>query len=107
MQQDKDLVCLDELIAEFGGSNDAEMQSRGPCDLLLEHLQAARRDLLGSMPGEYSLSLGQAKESTACISGKSARTRTKKTLQSLIDSEVRPPRSSPGCVLPSPAPPAS
>jgi hypothetical protein len=108
MPQDKDLKCLDELVADLGGSNDAGTRSRGPCDLLLEHLQAARRNLLGSMPGEYSLSLQQAKESVACISDKSARTAIKKRLRSLIDSEVPKQRSSvaarAGYVLPSPVP---
>lgn len=90
MQQVKGLQCLDELIADLGGSNDAGRRSRSPCDLLLEHLQAARRNLLGSMPREYSLSLMQAKESVACILNKSARTKVKKILRTLIDSEVPP-----------------
>ncbi len=63
-------------------------QSAGPCALLLEHLCAARRDLLGSMHGEYRSNLRFAKESVACIPGQSARAETKKTLQSLIDSEA-------------------
>jgi hypothetical protein len=83
MQQDNDLSCLDKLIADLGGSNDAARQSSGPCKLLLEHLHGARRNLLGSMSGEYSLSLKQATESIACISDKSARAELKKTLQSL------------------------
>jgi len=83
--QQEDLKCLDELIADLGGSSDAGRRSKGPCDLLLEHLQAARRDLLGSMPGEYSLSLQQAKESVACISDKSARIEIKKILRTLTD----------------------
>jgi hypothetical protein len=87
MQQDKDLKCLDELIAGLG-STGSGTQSKGPCGLLLEHVQAARRNLLGSMRGEYSLSLEQAKESVACIPDKSARTKTKEILQSLIDSGV-------------------
>jgi hypothetical protein len=86
MQKDKDLQCLDELIAKLGGCNDAGRRSRSPCDLLLEHLQAARRNLPGSMPGEYSFSLRQAKESVACILNKSARMKVKKVLRILIDS---------------------
>jgi hypothetical protein len=108
MQKYKDLKCLDELIADLGGSNDAGRRSKGPCDLLLEHLQAARRDLLGSMPSEYSVSLQQAKDSVACISDKNARTEIKKILLSLIDSEAPKQRSSvaasAGHVLPSPVP---
>jgi hypothetical protein len=94
MQQDKDLQCLDELIADLGGSNDAGRRSRSPCDLLLEHLQAARRNLLGSMSGEYSLSLRLAKESVARILNKSIRTKAKQILRTLIDSEAPKQRSS-------------
>ena len=42
MQQDEDLKCLEDLIADLGGA-DTGMQSKSPCGLLLEHLQAARR----------------------------------------------------------------
>jgi len=93
VQQDKELKCLDQLISDLGGA-DTGTQSVGPCGLLLEHLQAARRHVLGSMHNEYGLSLTQAKESVACITDKGARTKMKGTLQSLIDSEVpkqRPP----------------
>ena len=85
MQQDKDLKSLDELIAGLGGA-DFGAQTNGPCGLLLEHLQAARRDLLGSIPGEYSLSLQQAKEFAGCIHDKGARTRAQETLGRLIAS---------------------
>ena len=93
MQQDKELKCLDQLISGLGGADNGT-QSVGPCGLLLEHLQAARRHVLGSMRGEYGLSLEQAKESIGCISDKSARTKMKGDLQSLIDSEVPKPRPS-------------
>jgi hypothetical protein len=63
-------------------------QSAGPCGLLLEHIQAARRGLLGSMRNEYRSSLRFAKESVACIPGQSARMETKKILQRLLDSEA-------------------
>ena len=94
MQKDKDLKCLDKLTADLGDSNDAGRRSKGRCDLLLEHLQAARRDLLGSMLGEYGLSLQQAKDSVACISDKNARTEINQILRSLINSEVPKQRSS-------------
>jgi hypothetical protein len=87
MQQDKDLIRLTELIADLGGTVTG-MRSLGPCGLLLEHLQAARRDLLGSMRGEYLMSLTQAIESVVCISDKSLRAGTKKILQNLLDPEV-------------------
>jgi len=85
MRQDKDLKSLDELIAGLGGA-DFGAQSMGPCGLLLEHLQAARRDLLGSMPGEYGLSLRQAKEFVGCIHDKGARTKTQEALEALMAS---------------------
>ena len=86
MQRNKTLNCLDALIFDLGGA-DHGLQSVGSCGLLLEHLQAARRDLLGSMPGGYSLSLHQAEESLACIPNKSARAEMKKVLRTLIDSK--------------------
>ncbi len=73
MQQDEDLKILDEMIADLGGSSDVPA-----CDLLLEHLQAARRYLLGSMPGEYSLCLRQANESVVFIPDKAAGTKQKR-----------------------------
>jgi hypothetical protein len=85
MQQDKDLKSLDALIAGLGGA-DFGVQSNGPYGLLLEHLQTARRSLLGSMGDEYSLSLEQAKEFVGCIHDKGTRTRTHETLESLIAS---------------------
>ena len=85
-RQDRDLKCLDGLIANFGGTDNVT-QSQGPCRSLLEHLQAARRNLLGSMPGEYSLSLELARESVVDVPGKAARTEIKKILRTLIDSD--------------------
>ena len=85
MQPDKHLKSLDDLIAGLGGLAGGT-QTTGPCGLLVEHLQAARRGLLGSMRGEYNSSLEQARESVACIPDKNSRTSTKATLQGLIDS---------------------
>ena len=102
MQQDEDLKMLDEMVADLGGSSAAPA-----CDLLLEHLQAARRYLLGSMPGEYSLCLEQARQSVAFLPEKVAGTRTKKILGCLIDSvlpkQQRSTTASAGHPLPSPA----
>jgi hypothetical protein len=88
MQSTTDLKSLDELIANLGGTG-IGVQSAGPCGMLLEHVQAARRDLLGSMRAEYSSSLQFAKESLACIQDKTARGEVKRMLQSLIDSEAK------------------
>jgi hypothetical protein len=79
------IKSLDELIATLGGA-DTGTQSPGPSGLLLEHLQAARRDLLGSISGEYRFSLKEAKGAIASILDNSARTEMKRRLQTLIDS---------------------
>jgi hypothetical protein len=97
MAQDNDLKCLEKLIADLGGVNNSGLRSRGPCGLLLEHLEAARRNLLGSMPGEYGLSLNQAKESIACISDNRARSDVKESLSRLIGSAA----AGPTCAEPS------
>jgi hypothetical protein len=87
VQEDKDLIRLDELIANLGGTITGS-RSAGPCGLLLEHLNAARRDRLGSMRAEYTVSLKQAKDSIACILDKGVRAETKRVLQGLLDSRV-------------------
>ena len=83
MPQYEDLKSLDSLIASIGGA-DVGAQSFGPYGLLLEHLQAARRDFLGSSLDEYRLSLRQAKGSVGCITDKSARNTIKAALESLL-----------------------
>jgi hypothetical protein len=87
VQQNEDLKSLDELAAYLGGAG-LDTESAGPCGLLLEHIRAARRELLGSMRGEYRSSLQFAKGSVACIPGHSSRAETKKILQGLIDSDA-------------------
>jgi hypothetical protein len=95
VSQSTDLKTLDGLIARLGG-DDIGTQSPGPSRLLMEHIQAARRGLLGSMRAEYCSSLQFAKESLDSIPGKDARAETRKILQGLIDSEgPRPPQSGP------------
>jgi hypothetical protein len=64
MDQNHDLKCLHDLIADIRGA-DYGMQTVGPSGLLLEHLQASCRGLLGSMRAEYNSSLEQAAESIA------------------------------------------
>lgn len=85
MQQSADLRSLDELLIKLGGAG-IGARTEGPCGLLLEHIQAARRDLLGSMRAEYNSSLKFAKESVACIPGKIDRAEAKGILQGLIES---------------------
>jgi hypothetical protein len=84
---DQHLKSLDELIDDLGGSNAGE-RSMGPLGLLSEHLQAARRNLLGAMPGEYRLSLREAKDSLSCIPKGDARSIVRNSLQSLLDSSM-------------------
>jgi hypothetical protein len=84
MNEEKNLKSLDEMIAGLGGA-EANGHSDNGYGLLTEHLQAARRNLLGSRRIEYSLALEQAKESTGCISNKDDRTKTQKTLSGMID----------------------
>lgn len=87
MKRNTDIKRLDQLIAKIDG-NGTGMRSAGPCELLLEHLRAARRDLLGSMSGEYQVNLQLAKESVSSISDKSTRTEVKGRLRSLIEQET-------------------
>ena len=85
MQQSAGLRSLDELLIKLGGA-EVVAQTAGPCRLLLEHIQAARRGLLGSMGAEYISSLKFAKESAGCIPSKIGRAEVRGTLQGLIDS---------------------
>jgi hypothetical protein len=78
------LKCLDELITGLRGT-DAGERSMGSQGLLSEHLLAARRNLLGSMPGEYRLSLREAKKSVDCMAAGTARIKATNSLQGLID----------------------
>jgi len=84
MPDNPSLNSLDQMIVDLGGAGDAGKESKGPNNLLLEHLQAARRSLLGSMLGEYRSSLEDAKESAAYISDKTVQSDIKKRLQTLM-----------------------
>jgi hypothetical protein len=88
MKLETDVKRLDQLIATIGGDGTG-MRSAGSCELLLEHLQAARRDLFGSMSDEYRANLQLARDSVSCISDKSRRTEVKESLKNLIDSGTR------------------
>jgi hypothetical protein len=92
MRQDEDLKCLDDLIVNLGGADHGK-RSNGSCGLLLEHLQAARRSLLGSMRAEYRSSLEQARESVASVPDKNNRGEIKKNLRRLINSKEPEQRS--------------
>jgi hypothetical protein len=96
MPPNADLTCLNDLIAGLG-SADLGTQTESPSGLLLEHLQSARRSVIGSMRAEYSSNLEQAKDSLACIPNHSHRTAITKALRGLIDSQAltRRPSASP------------
>jgi hypothetical protein len=81
MQPDQDLKCLDETIASLGRSHDM-----APCDLLLEHLRAARRYLLAATRDEYRFCLQQAVDSLFVVEDKTSRLETKAVLQRLLGS---------------------
>lgn len=84
VQSADNLGRLDALIATYSvpisstGSN-----TRGPCDLLVERLQAARRCLLGNMTFEYEMNLKQAVGSLDCISEKTQLTHVRRELEHL------------------------
>jgi hypothetical protein len=103
MPQDEDLKSLDEMVAGFGTSRDLEGR-----DLVLEHLRAARRCLLGSMLGEYRFNLQQAREAVGFLPDKTVQAGAKTILLRLYDSVTSKPRRSAatgaGYALPSPAP---
>lgn len=88
MEPNADIKRLDQLIAKLAGDG-AGMRSAGPCELLLEHLRAARRDRLGAMSGECRVNLQLAKESVSCISDKSTRSEVKDSLNKLLDAGDR------------------
>lgn len=79
-----DLMSLDRLIADVGGAGHEGTQSRSSHGLLLEHLRAARTNLLGAMLSEYKSSLQEAKESAGCVADKTSQVDFKERLRKLI-----------------------
>lgn len=75
MHSDTLLQRLDEVIARLPGNV--------PCELLHEHLGAARRNLLACAHLEYALNLEQALDSVRCIRTKDSRTEISRLLQTL------------------------
>ncbi len=69
---------LDDAINEV--SDPAESQ----CELLREHLEAARIDLLGAMPEEYALNLRMALDALNCIANGDRRERIDRILKDLL-----------------------
>jgi hypothetical protein len=83
--QQNDWQSLSDLIARSGGSlGSGNRSSRGPRDLLTEHLAVAQRCLLGNMRLEYRCSLEHALSSLSCIEEKEERTRTRLAIRELI-----------------------
>lgn len=67
LQTSEDLSRLDEFLEDLGAETEAQ------CELLREHLEAARTYLVGSMPAEYELSLQMAREALNCVSNQELR----------------------------------
>jgi hypothetical protein len=86
-EQQKHLKALDRFIAELGGLDEGN-QNEGPCSVLVEHLEAARRELLASMPVEYGLSLEQAMQAVGCVPDSRVRDEITQTLRGLLNSDV-------------------
>lgn len=84
MQSHRSLDQLDRLIQDFGGSSEPFQRKLGTSEALLEHLQAARRYLLGVSPGEYRSSLQMAQSSLFSIADGATRAQVKAMLAGLL-----------------------
>ncbi len=71
----EELGRLDEFLEQLGGETEAQ------CELLREHLEAARTYLVGSMPAEFELSLQMAREALNCVSNRELRLRLEDFIQ--------------------------
>lgn len=74
---DGTIHTLDSLMAEVEHSNDDQK------DLLLEHLNAAKMYLIGSMPTEYQYSLHSAKEVADELADSALQKRVKEQIDGL------------------------
>jgi hypothetical protein len=84
-KRESDWQCLSELIAGAGGSlASGGRMSRGPSDLLTEHLTVAQRCLLGNMRNEYRTSLELAMTSLSSIPDKMERARIRLVIRGLL-----------------------
>jgi hypothetical protein len=72
------LTRLDEAIDAVTDPSESE------CELLREHLEAARTDLLGEMRADYEFSLRLASEALNCIANHDRRQRVHKILGDLL-----------------------
>jgi hypothetical protein len=79
MKISESLTLLDRLIADMTKTR------KNPLDLLVEHLNGARRYLLSNSTFEYRMSLVEAKKALDCISEKSDRLRLSASIRSLED----------------------
>ena len=71
MSQVETISELDELLAGL------EHEHHPDCDLLREHLQAARSYALGAMPAEYKLNLRLAENIANCVQHEETRDKIK------------------------------
>jgi hypothetical protein len=86
-ERDQHLKSLDEWIERLGGVDEG-LQTESDCSLLVEHLEAARRNLLAAMPAEYALSLEQGLQSVSRVSDEKARAEITRTLRNLINAQA-------------------
>lgn len=83
MQRDRHVKQLDGMIAALGGA-DHGIETPSASGLLVEHLQAARSNVLSSRRAEYGLNLQQAKGALACVPDRGKRAEMKRSLLELI-----------------------
>ena len=69
---------LDEAINEVSDPSESQ------CELLREHLEAARIDRLGEMLEEYALNLRMALDALNCIVNRDRRERVHRILKNLL-----------------------
>jgi hypothetical protein len=80
MTSNSTLTRLDEAINEVTDPAESE------CELLREHLETARTDLVGEMRAEYAMNLKLASEALNCIANRERRERVHRILDGLLAS---------------------
>lgn len=75
------LTQLDDALNELADPSETQ------CELLREHLEAARISLLGEMTEEYALNLGLASNSLNCVADPERRKRLTRLLHDLQPSK--------------------
>ena len=76
-------MITDTLSRLDGALNELADPDESQCELLREHLEAARINLLGEMPEEYTLNLRLASNALNCIADRERRKRLQELLGDL------------------------